>query len=856
MKVGRSRCQLALAALYFLKAVPALGQATALGTLLDATSEGPIGGGSVELVEVGSGLSRRSTTDARGTFHLTDLRPGTYSLTASAIGYAPRRVDGVVISESAPPISIRLERLSLLQEQVVTPDRSAGSSFAAPTAISVINGESIRRTTPVGGPVERLQGITGVDVGQRGIAQRTFSARGPTGINSGSLLVLRDFRPVSLPFTRFNIPALIPGSDEDLERIEVVRGPGSALYGPDADRGLVHLITSSPLDRQGTTLSVAAGGRSLGHGSLHHARFIGRRLGVRVSGEYLTVRDWTEADPTDAVPRDEGLQRGAGEARVDWQGGERTRVSLAAGISDAIRMVDQSDPGAIQLRHWRAAYLQARMEDGRLFANLYLNATAGGESYQLASATPVVDDSRALGAQVQHGSSLGPRVDLRYGADLQRIVPRTEGTLDGANEGVDNITQLGAYLSATARLTSRFDLLAAVRGDHHDRLNDLAASPRIGAVFRPSRAQALRLTYNRATSTPIAADLFVDLPLGQRIPGLPYELRVEGTVNRQEFDRSCGGLGGLCMHSPFLPAGPLPTDATLLWPVLVATVPGLADVPAPTAGAIPTRLAVLDLDRQSFVPVLPSEVRDIAPARRSFADVIEVGYRVEITHRVTLVLEVAQSHLSRIGSSLTVQTPNVFLDSAGVAAYLMANGTSPAQAEALADAVAGIPLGVITPVGTPDPAAILLLPRQGGTADFWNLDAEIAALVTGWLRVTGSYSWVSRDLFPRSAGLADVALNAPRRKGAVTASLLHTRSGLTLDVRQRWVGSFPVRAGIYVGTVTRYAVTDVMLAVPVPRRQGVVVSLAATNVFDYRHREFAGAPEIGRLVVARTRVTF
>lgn len=832
-------------------------QGTLLGILVDATSGGPVGGATIEVhEEADAGRVLRSTSDSRGQFRVRELAPGTYWLLVSSIGFAPRRVDGIVLPGSADALRILLERLAILDEQVVTPDRGAGSILSAPTSLTVIGRDAIDRTPAQGGPIERLEGSPGLDVAQRGIQQRTFSARGPSGVNSSALLVLSDFRPVSLPFTRFNIPVLIPASDDNLERIEIVRGPGSALYGPDADRGVVHLITSSPLDRQGTTLTVAGGGRSLGQGSLGHSRLIGRHLGVRVSGEYLSARDWTAVDPTDAIPREELLQRTGAEARADWLAGSSTRLSVAAGLADAVRMVDQSDPGAIQLQHWRTTFLQTRLDDGRFFGNLYLNANTSGHSFQLISGVPVVDDSRALGGQLQHGSAVGSHLDLRYGVDVQHIVPRTGGTLDGRNEGNDDITQLGAYLSVLARLAPRTEVIAAIRADHHDRLDDLVASPRVGIVFHPQPAHALRLTYNRATSTPVAADLFVDLALGRRIPGLPYEFRAEGTSGRHRFDRSCGGLGGLCMHTPFAPTGALPADATLLWSVAAAAVPGLADVPAPAPGEIPTRLAVLSLERQGFVPIQASEVTDIAQARRSFADVFEIGYRGRLTRRLSGSIDLARTHLTTIASSLTIQTPNAFLDSAGVAAFLVANGKSAAEAEALAGAAASIPLGVITPTDAVDVSAIMLLPRQGGTADFWNIDAEIVAIATSWLSLGGTYSWVSRDLFPRSAGLADVALNAPRNKGAVFVALLDPRSGVTLDVRARWVSAFPVRAGIYVGTVKAYAVTDATVTSPLPWQRSVTLSLSATNLFDRRHLEFVGAPEIGRLVVARARAAF
>jgi iron complex outermembrane receptor protein len=846
----------ALLALCLLLSRSAIGQTGVSGTLIDATSGAPMAGATVEIHAPAVDTVRRATSDGRGRFRVEDLAPATYWLVVTAIGYAPRRLDGIVVPDSAAALRILLERLTLLDEQVVTPDRGAGSSLSAPTSLSVIARDAIERTPVLGGPIERLEGTSGLDVAQRSIQQRTFSARGPSGVNSSALLVLSDFRPVSLPFTRFNIPVLIPASDDNLDRIEVVRGPGSALYGPDADRGVVHFITSSPLDRQGTTLTLAAGGRSLGQAALGHSHRFGSRLGLRLSGEYLTARDWTAVDPTDAAPRDEQLQRTGSEARVDWQAGASTRLSVAAGLADAVRMVDQSDPGAIQLRHWRATFVQTRIEDGRLFGNLYLNANSSGDSFQLISGIRVVDESRALGGQLQHGSAVGRHVDLRYGVDLQRIVPRTGGTLDGRNEGDDGITQLGAYLSLLARVASRLDLVTAFRADHHNRLHDLVGSPRIGMVFRPAPAHAVRLIYNRATSTPVASDLFVDLALGRRIPGLPYEFRAEGTARPRGFDRSCGGLGGLCMHTPFAATAALPADATLLWSVVTAAVPGTAAVPAPSSGDIASRLAVLSLDRQGFVPVAPSEVTNIVRAQRSFADAIEIGYRGRLTRGVTASVEVARTHLTNIGSSLTIQTPNVFLDSAGTADFLMAHGKSAAEARALAGAVAGIPLGVVTPTDAVDPSAILLLPRQGGTADFWNVDAELVAVVSAWLSVAGTYSWASRDLFRRSAGLADVALNAPRNKGAVAVAVQEPRSGVTLDVRARWVSSFPVRAGIYVGTVETYGVADLSLMAPLPWRQGVTIGIAATNLFDNRHREFVGAAEIGRLVVTRVRAVF
>ena len=283
------------------------------------------------------------------------------------------------------------------------------------------------------------------------------------------------------------------------------------------------------------------------------------------------------------------------------------------------------------------------MDDGRLFANAYVNFNDDGRSYQIRSTLRQEDRSRTMGVQLQHASAVGSGLALRYGADLQRVVPRTGGTLHGANEDDDDITQLGGYVSALARLTPSLDLVAALRGDHHNRLADFVVSPRAGLVFRPGDAHAVRLTFNRASSTPVAADLFLDLDNGPLVEGYPLRVRAAGGLHPYTFAHGCGGLGDLCMHSPFTGATALPTDATVLWSAVQALAQGAVDgVPAPTAAAVPTHLGVFDVASGAVRPVAPDEVTDIPAARRSLTSSIEMGYRGQLTRRLTASVDVAR----------------------------------------------------------------------------------------------------------------------------------------------------------------------------------------------------------------------
>ncbi|MGH7536661.1 MAG: hypothetical protein ACREMG_13935, partial [Gemmatimonadales bacterium] len=327
------------------------------------------------------------------------------------------------------------------------------------------------------------------------------------------------------------------------------------------------------------------------------------------------------------------------------------------------------------------------------------------------------------------------------------------------------------------------------------------------------------------------------------------------------FRRDCGGNLGVCMRVPGLNDGngtplALPADATLLWQAVAQAEEfqtALAGIPAPTAAEVSSRLQLLERDGGAR-PIAPDDLTDIPAARRAMTTTVEAGYRGQLG-RVTASLDLAHTRITNAGSSLTVQTPSVFLEPASLQAYLEAQGKTAVEAAALAQAIAGLPLGTVAPEEHPT-SDILLMPRQGGTATFWSADLELGIVAAPWLTLTGNYSWVSEDLFPGLAGPADIALNAPRRKGMIAARLTETQSGATLDLRTRWLASFPVLAGEYVGTVGSYSTTDLSLAAPVPGRPEITVSLAATDLFGKPHRQFVGAPRIGRLILVGVRASF
>ena len=187
------------------------------------------------------------------------------------------------------------------------------------------------------------------------------------------------------------------------------------------------------------------------------------------------------------------------------------------------------------------------------------------------------------------------------GADLVKTTPRTGGTINGANEDIDETREIGGYLHATLGLTERLDLIGALRVDDHQHLEDPVWSPRLGLVFEPAEGHSLRGTFNRAFSTPTSNNLFLDLPVGQ-IPlggGLSYRLQATGVPSTGlTWTNQCpGGVNSFCMYSPFVPGTQLPAAVDPLWdgvlvplaltdPLLLATLPLLGLTPAQFAAIL------------------------------------------------------------------------------------------------------------------------------------------------------------------------------------------------------------------------------------------------------------------------------
>ncbi len=165
----------------------------------------------------------------------------------------------LLAEEAARPRSLRDLSLSELAEiQVTTVSRRPEQRFQTPAAVFVITSDEIRRS-PARTLPELLRFVPGFDGARVDASQWATGIRGFTSALSRAQLVLVDGRSVYSPLfagTYWDVQDLLL---EDVERIEVIRGPGGGLWGSNAVNGVVNVITRRAADTQGGLLAAAFG---------------------------------------------------------------------------------------------------------------------------------------------------------------------------------------------------------------------------------------------------------------------------------------------------------------------------------------------------------------------------------------------------------------------------------------------------------------------------------------------------------------------------------------------------------------------------------------------------------------------
>jgi iron complex outermembrane recepter protein len=220
-----------------------------------------------------------------------------------------------------------LKKLSveeLMNVVVTSVSRRAEPLSHAASAIQVITQDDIRRSGATSLP-EALRLASNLQVAQVDSRQWAISARGFNSTTANKLLVLVDGRTVYTPLYSGVFWDVQDVPLTDIDRIEVISGPGSTLWGANAVNGVINVITKRPQDTQGLVVGGGGGTGLRGFGSARYGGTVGKNVRYRVYGKGFD-RDAT-ALPTGLDATDD-WQMGQGGFRVDWESSEVNRFTL------------------------------------------------------------------------------------------------------------------------------------------------------------------------------------------------------------------------------------------------------------------------------------------------------------------------------------------------------------------------------------------------------------------------------------------------------------------------------------------------------------------------------------------------
>lgn len=585
------------------------------GTVTDDATGAPLASVFVEVVRGDGTVIATGVSGPGGAYRIGGIANGTYTVRFTSAGWGTLTETGQTVSAGQlTSLSVTMTEQSYsLNPITVTASRTEEKALDAPAAVEVVSREDIAER-PATTTAEHVENEPGVDVIDTGVQGSYVVVRGFNNIFSGATLTMTDNRIARVPSLRVNISHLNPTTNLDLDKIEVVLGPGSALYGPNAANGVIHSITRSPIGDPGMSLSVGGGLRQQAAGTGFEANDEGLymmegriavspsdRFGAKISGQYFSATEYLFTDPAEAQQqqiaagciaadyaltepaclnfaqgldltnpadqellrqsvdnvaggRNTDLERWTVDGRVDFHPTPETSVILAAGHSQAVSSIDLTGLGAGQVVDWGYDYLQARFNYNSFFAQAFFNRSSNDDTYLLRSGRPLRDNSRLFVAQLQNATRIGERYRLIYGADLLRTVPETDGTINGQNEDDDDLTEVGGYAQLEWSLTPQLDLVGAMRLDNHSRLEDPVFSPRAALVYKPNLSNTFRATFNRAFSTPTTLNMFLDLSGGTLPLGGPFRYDVRATGSTEMGHQFMRDANGVPMHmSPFAP---------------------------------------------------------------------------------------------------------------------------------------------------------------------------------------------------------------------------------------------------------------------------------------------------------------
>ena len=417
----------------------------------------------------------------------------------------------------AEPQSLKdLSLEQLMDLEVTSASRHPEKLSETASAIQVITGDDIRRSGATSLP-EALRLADNLDVAQKNSHDWAITARGFNTALANKLLVMIDGRTVYTPLFSGVFWDAQNVLLEDVDRIEVISGPGGSLWGANAVNGIINIITKSAADTQGVYVEAGGGSQPRDFGAARYGTEIAPAVALRVYAQAFNRNDEEHADGRSA---NDDWRRSQAGFRLDAGASSNDRWTLQGDAYDGDEHVPAGGTartsGANLLGRW--SHVVSERVDWSLQA--YFDRTHLDDpipafvlnGIEFAPAGVLTDDLETFDVDFQHRLGIGARNELTWGLGYRHT-----------RDEVDNAPAL-AFLPATLdqNLYSAFvqnewtvheDLVvtAGTKLEHND-YTGFETEPSVRVLWNVAEDQSLWAAVSRAVRTPSRVDRDESIP--------------------------------------------------------------------------------------------------------------------------------------------------------------------------------------------------------------------------------------------------------------------------------------------------------------------------------------------------------
>jgi iron complex outermembrane receptor protein len=438
----------------------------------------------------------------------------------------------------------------LMNESITSVSKREQKLSQVAAALFVINQEDIRHSGALNIP-DLLRIVPGLDVAQINANTWAISARGFNHQFSDKLLVLIDGRAVYQPtsggvyWDTQDVPL------EDIERIEVIRGPGATLWGSNAVNGVINVITKQTKDTQGALVTAGGGTYDRAFGAVQYGGEIGENASYRVFTKYLDKGDLLDLT---GQRSNDGWHLLHGGFRVDgnvsksdsltvqgdiYTGNEGAVVGHIVSISppnnDIAERLSELSGGNV-LGRWNHVLSSSSDTTTQLYVDRYVRT---GPASNEARNTVDLDFQQHLVA--------GSRQNLVWGAEYRRSADQINGTIDDAYAPADRTMQLFSAFAQDeiALQPERVFLTLGTKLEHSNFTGGVEFEPNVRLTWTPNVRSSLWGAVAEAARTPDRADLNGEYGVAAfTLPnGTPAVLSILGSPRRKSEHLLATDLG-------------------------------------------------------------------------------------------------------------------------------------------------------------------------------------------------------------------------------------------------------------------------------------------------------------------------